>query len=378
VRLIPCRKIREGMELARDVVTGPPGTAPLLRTGVRLSERYARALPQAGIGSVWIEDDLGRDIDVVEPLTPETRAQVHRVTSDALDAARTALKQGAGLPEPVIASLAEAADALVGDLLEIPDAALTLEDLGTFDAYTHRHSVQVAVLGLLIARRAWSREGWTDYRGRRRYDRFGDRLRKLGIGLLVHDVGKLAVPPDVLNKPARLTDEEMDVMRTHPEAGVELLRAADLSPLTLSVIRDHHERPDGSGYPNRLQGRAIHEFARFAAVADVYDAVTSRRVYSGAVQPHVGVRIIRDGAGTQFCIDVVRHFRAVVVPYPFGHEIVLADGRRGVVAAVDPLDPDRPVVRVPEGRGITEVKADMTEPPAVLAADPGRRTRLPG
>ena len=71
MRLIPCRKIREGMELARDVVTGPPGTAPLLRTGVQLSERYAKALPQAGIGSVWIEDDLGRDIDVARsPRSP--------------------------------------------------------------------------------------------------------------------------------------------------------------------------------------------------------------------------------------------------------------------------------------------------------------------
>src|SRR3954451_523101 len=138
----------------------------------------------------------------------------------------------------------------------------------------------------------WMQDGWSDYRGQRRRDRVEQRLRKLGVGLLVHDVGKLAVPPEVLNKPARLTAEEMDVMRTHPEAGGELLRAADLSPLTVSVIRDHHERPDGSGYPNGLKGKAIHEFARFAAVADVYDAVTSKRVYSGAVPPHVGVGII--------------------------------------------------------------------------------------
>jgi HD-GYP domain-containing protein (c-di-GMP phosphodiesterase class II) len=366
MRLIPCRKIRGGMELARDVVTGPPGTAPLLRTGVILSDRYAKALPKAGIGSVWIEDDLGRDIDVVEPLTPETRAKVHKATGDALDAARASLRHGAGLPDSVLGALAEVADALVGDLLEIPEAALTLDDLSNFDTYTHRHSVQVAVLGLLLARRAWSKEGWTDYRGRRRYDRFGDRLRKLGIGLLVHDVGKLAVPPEVLNKPARLTDEEMDVMRSHPEAGVELLRAADLSPLTVTVIRDHHERPDGTGYPNRLQGKAIHEFARFAAVADVYDAVTSKRVYSGAVQPHVGVKIIRDGAGSQFCTDVVRHFRAVVMPYPVGHEIVTPDGRKGVVASVNPLEPDRPIVRLPQGRGTAEEQVDMTAPPAVL------------
>jgi HD-GYP domain-containing protein (c-di-GMP phosphodiesterase class II) len=158
----------------------------------------------------------------------------------------------------------------------------------------------------------------------------------------------------------------MEVMRSHPEAGVELLRAADLSPLTLAVIRDHHERPDGTGYPNRLRGNRIHEFARFAAVADVYDAVTSKRVYSGAVRPHVGVKIIRDGAGTQFCTDVVRHFRAVVMPYPVGHEVVTPDGRTGVVASVNPLDPDRPIVRLPAGRGTAEEQVDMTQPPSVL------------
>jgi hypothetical protein len=120
------------------------------------------------------------------------------------------------------------------------------------------------------------------------------------------------------------------------------------------VIRDHHVRPDGTGYPNGLKGDTIHEFARFAAVADVYDAVTSQRVYSSALQPHVGVKVIRAGAGTQFCTNVVRHFRAVVMPYPVGHEVVLPDGRTGVVAAVDPLDPDRPTVRVPEGRSVEE------------------------
>jgi hypothetical protein len=95
-------------------------------------------------------------------------------------------------------------------------------------------------------------------------------------------------------------------------------------------------------------------------------------VYSGAVQPHVGVKIIRDGAGTQFCTDVVRHFRAVVMPYPVGHEIVTPDGRKGVVASVNPLDPDRPIVRLPQGSGTAEEKVDMTAPPAVLA--PSQRT----
>jgi HD-GYP domain-containing protein (c-di-GMP phosphodiesterase class II) len=362
VRLISTRKIRDGVELARDVVAGPPGTAPLLRAGVRLSSRYIGLLTRSGIGSIWIEDDLGADIVINEPLTAETRGKVHRATGEALREANAALQLGAGMPGSVLDSLASVAEAMVGDLLDVPDAALVLEDLHSFDSYTHRHSVQVTVLGLLIARRMWSLDGWTDFRGQRRRDRIETRLRKLGLGLLIHDVGKLAVPPEILNKPGALTDAEMEVMRTHPEAGVELLRSADLSPLVLSVVRDHHERPDGSGYPGGHAGRQVQEFPRIAAVADVYDAVTSERIYKPAGPPNLGVRVIREGVGGQFCDDVVRHFRAIVMPYPIGHEIRLPDGRTGVVSAVDPATPEQPTVRVREGDRIDELTVDMAAP----------------
>jgi HD-GYP domain-containing protein (c-di-GMP phosphodiesterase class II) len=367
MRLISCSKIVDGVELARDVVVGPPGTAPLLRAGVRLTERYRTALPKAGIGSVWIEDELSDGIVVGEPLKPETRSRVHRATGDALSAATAALRSGSGMPHSVLDSLTGVAEAMVTDLIDCPDAAVALDDLSQFDSYTHRHSVQVTVLGLLIARRAWSTEGWVDFRGRRRRDRIEERLRKLGVGLLVHDVGKLAVPPEVLNKPGRLDAAELEVMRTHPAAGVELLRPADVSPLVVSVVRDHHERLDGMGYPEGLDGTRVQEFPRLAAVADVYDAVTSERVYKSAAPPHVGVRVIREGSGTQFCPNVVRHFRAVVFPYPVGHELTLPDGRVGVVAAVDAANPERPMVRVPGGAGIETVTVDMASAPVAVA-----------
>src|SRR3954452_6333432 len=360
VRLIPSRKIRDGVELARDIVAGPPGTAPLLRAGVRLSARYAELLPRAGVGSVWIEDDLGAEIDVVEPLSIETRAKVHKATGAAITAAAAALRSGSGMPSAIVESLNEVAGAMVDDLLDVPDAALALDDLSAFDDYTHRHSVQVTVLGLLIARRAWATDGWTDFRGRRRHDRLEERLRKLGLGLLVHDVGKLAVPPEILNKPGRLTDDEMTVMKTHAHAGVELLRPADLSPIAISVVRDHHERIDGSASPESMHGPQVQKFPPVAAVADVYDAVTSERVYRPAAQPHVGVRVIRDGTGTQFCPSIVRHFRAVVMPYPVGHEIRLPDGRAAVVAAVDIASPDIPTVRVMGAAGVEGFAGDMT------------------
>src|SRR3954454_3988506 len=264
MRLISCSKIEDGVELARDVVVGPPGTAPLLRAGVKLTERYRTALPKAGIGSVWIHDALGEGMAVAEPLKPETRTRVHRATGAAVSAAGDALRTGSGMPHAALESLSGGAEAMVADLIDCPDAAVALDDLSQFDSYTHRHSVQVTVLGLLLARRIWSTEGWVDFRGRRRRDRLDDRMRKLGVGLLVHDIGKLAVPPEVLNKPGRLDDEELAVMRIHPEAGVDLLRAADLSPLAASVVRDHHERIDGSGYPHGLVGAQVQDFPRIA------------------------------------------------------------------------------------------------------------------
>jgi HD-GYP domain-containing protein (c-di-GMP phosphodiesterase class II) len=285
---------------------------------------------------------------------------VHRATGEAISAAGSALRDGSGLSRTVMDSLADVAEGMVADLLACPDAAVALDDLSAFDSYTHRHSVQVTVLGLLIARRMWERDGWVDFRGRVRRDRIEDRLRKLGLGLLVHDVGKLAVPPEILNKPGRLSDDEMAVMRCHPHDGVELLRPADISPLAVSIVRDHHERLDATGYPAGIDAAKLGEFPRIAAVADVYDAVTSERVYKAAAPPHVGVEVIAAGAGTQFCPTVVSHFRALVFPYPVGHEIPLPDGRTGVVAGVDPEHPERPRVRVTgAGGAVDELTVDM-------------------
>src|SRR5205807_9683915 len=124
-------------------VVGPPGTAPLLRAGVKLSERYRTLLPKSGVGSVWIEDSLSEGIVVADPLRPETRARVHRATGEALFAAGRALHQGSGMAPGVLRSLSDVAEGMVSDLLSCPDAAVALDDLSQFDSYTHRHSVQV-------------------------------------------------------------------------------------------------------------------------------------------------------------------------------------------------------------------------------------------
>jgi HD-GYP domain-containing protein (c-di-GMP phosphodiesterase class II) len=176
-------------------------------------------------------------------------------------------------------------------------------------------------------------------------------MAEMAMGLLIHDIGKIAIPEAVLNKPDALTAEEWELIRTHPSAGASLLPADKVSALTICIVRDHHERWDGLGYEQGREREQSHQFARIAAVADVYDAVTADRPYKRANPPHIGVKVIREGAGNQFDPDVVAHFLRIAMPYPVGHAVTLPDGSTGVVARVDPTNPERPVIRRRDGDG---------------------------
>jgi HD-GYP domain-containing protein (c-di-GMP phosphodiesterase class II) len=128
----------------------------------------------------------------------------------------------------------------------------------------------------------------------------------------------------------------------------------DISFLVKAVVRHHHERWDGRGYPDGLAGEKIHQFARIASVADVYDAVTSERSYKSAAPPHIGTSVIERGIGSAFDPEVAAVFAKVVVPFPPGYEVSLADGRRAVVVDVDLEAPYQPHVRVRNDDGTIE------------------------
>jgi HD-GYP domain-containing protein (c-di-GMP phosphodiesterase class II) len=346
-----------GHTLARDLPPTGPGRIPLLRRGTPITPRFARSLHEHGIHAVWVEDGFSDDILPDELLPEPVRAETAAKVAGALDEARAAIGERQALGHDLLTELQDAVALIAASITDSPDAALFLGDLAAADQYTHRHSVNVTALGLLIARVYWRTEGWVDYMGRRRWDRIDERLAKFGMGLLLHDIGKMVVPAEVLNKPGRLDPEEWALMQSHPDAGVALLDSATISPLVHSVVRDHHERVDGSGYPRGLSGDRLGEFPRIAAVADVYDAITSRRPYAPAEPPHVGVRVIAGGAGAAFDPAVVRVFRRLVMPFPVGTEVTLPDGRIGVVSEVDPDRPYEPVVRTETG----DVRPDLGE-----------------
>jgi HD-GYP domain-containing protein (c-di-GMP phosphodiesterase class II) len=371
MRLVSCSRLRPGTHVARDVRPGIAGTAPLVLAGTRLTATMCRRLAEMNIAAVWVDDELGAGIEPLEPLSEETRGAAEREVTATLAHARDALAGGQQLSPGDVRRLRDVAGAIAREVAALPEAVFALSEMRSADAYTHEHSVRVTTLGLLLAARHWKRNGWIDHRRRRRFDGIPQRMTQLGFGLLVHDIGKLALPQEVLDKPGRLDPREWDLVKEHPELGAAMLNHTTTSMLAISVVRFHHERWDGRGYPRGLPGPRISELARIAAVADVYDAVRSQRPYKPARPPHVGFEVVLEGSGTAFDPAIVDTFRGLVMPYPAGHEIDLPDGTRAVVVSVDPIRPYRPRVRIQDAdEAVRELEVDLTPRGVSEAAEP--------
>jgi HD-GYP domain-containing protein (c-di-GMP phosphodiesterase class II) len=319
---------------------------------VTLTERFVDHLDRAGIQAVWVEDELSHGIDPVPVLSAQTRALATRVLRALHAEAREAVAHGRVLDPESTDEVSSVVDAILEEIEAHGETSVVLADLCAASAYDVQHSIDVCALGLLIGRRLIAEHGWLDYKGDRHDDRHEERLFRLGMGLVLHDIGKLAIPGAILRRPGRLTEEEWELVKTHPKAGGKLVRDTGVwDPLVQASILRHHERWDGSGYPDGKAGTEIHEMARIAAVADVFDAITSERVFAAARPAHVGVETVLAGAGTQFDPVICDVFARRVAPFPPGIDVALADGRRAIVVSVPQYQLDRPVLRVISGAG---------------------------
>jgi HD-GYP domain-containing protein (c-di-GMP phosphodiesterase class II) len=351
MRLVSLSNLQEDARLARDIVSGRDG-GPLLRAGVSLSARFIEHLHKAGIQAVWIDDELGRGIDPVPVISPQTRGLATRALSGVHEEARRAVAAGRGLDPEATDDLSDVVDAILQEIEEHDANAVVLADLCGASAYTVQHSIDMTALGLLVGRRLITEHGWLDYKGERQDDRVEERLFRLGMGLLLADIGKLAIPDSILGKPGKLTEEEWEIVKAHPKAGVKLIRDAGAwCPLVQGCVLRHHERWNGTGYPEGKAGTEVHEMARIAAVADVFDAISSERPFAPAKPTHVAVQTILAGAGTQFDPVICEVFSRRVAPFPAGVEVELSDARRAIVVSVPELELDRPVLRVISGPG---------------------------
>ena len=222
-------------------------------------------------------------------------------------------------------------ESIIEQLLSRREIVLTLSQLRSIDDYTYEHSVNVSVLSLIV--------GIDMSLGK-------ESLDNLGTGAMLHDIGKAVIPDSVLKKPSKLTGSEFGEIKKHTEYGYEILSKINLPEEAACIALHHHEKYDGSGYPMKLKGDEIPLFSRIVAIADVYDAISSDRVYKRKFSPDKVYRQIAQLGGTHFDPGIMEKFVSHLALYPNGSGVILNTNHKGIVISQNKLLPQSPVVRI--------------------------------
>jgi len=205
-----------------------------------------------------------------------------------------------------------------------PHAMLALSMLKDYDNYTFTHSVNVSVLALAIGRACQLSE---------------EQLKTLGLGGLLHDLGKLRVDVNIITKPGRLTDSEFDEIKEHPGYGAEIIKEMEgVTDEVMQIVHGHHLRYDRTGYPSNVPGEVISPLVEMTAIADAYDAMTTLRSYQRPFTPRKAIARLKDVRGSSLHPDYVTHFIESLGPYPVGSLVRLDSNEIGLVTKVEPKD----------------------------------------
>ena len=344
--VIPVNQLRPGMYVI--AIASQTGAMEIAQTGLVTNRQQVDALIWRGVLTVRV--DLARSklpgIEQVVSPSPSHSAgsarpagsgegrelKIRRLYQEARELQGKFIRHlKAG--EPIdITPLAAVAEEMVDTMFTHGDAMLCLARIRAKDAYLMEHSMNVAILLANFGR----------YLGLER-----SVLKELTLGGLLHDVGKIMTPDEVLNKPGKLTDEEFGVMRQHVVHSYDILsNTAGITPTMLEVAANHHERLDGTGYPQRLKGDQLSLYTRMSGIVDVYDAVTADRVYKQGMQPTQAFRILLKGIDQHFDAELVTKFIKCMGVYPVGTLVQLSNQRLAVVMQRNEQQPLKPVVKV--------------------------------
>jgi putative nucleotidyltransferase with HDIG domain len=219
---------------------------------------------------------------------------------------------------------------MVDEAIANPAAALWLTNLETKHEYTASHCLNVCILSIVFGMHVGLSK---------------DSIIELALGALLHDIGKMRTPVSILDKPGLLTEDEFDIVKKHPVDGFNILRKhKDVSEKCLEIVQLHHERISGQGYPFGLKGEEIPVHVRIVAIADVYDDITSNRVYHEGIPAHTGLNMMFHWAPRDFGEDMMQEFIRCIGIYPIGSLVELNKGILGIVMSTNPASRLRPIV----------------------------------
>jgi HD-GYP domain-containing protein (c-di-GMP phosphodiesterase class II) len=358
LKKIPVRQLEQGMYIQK--LCGSWMEHPFWRTSFKLKDAAdLQRIRESGVAEVWIDVSRGSDVaaggrtEEEVAVEAEQRLGAAAVQADSPEESVPIGGETARASRIIMASraavvsmfnearLGKAVDAngarpmveeIAGSVRRNRSALISLARLKRADDYTYMHSVAVCALMISLARQLGLDEA---------------EVREAGLAGLVHDIGKIAIPGHILNKPGKLDDAEFSVVRNHPVAGHAFLLGGSATPaMALDVCLHHHEKMDGSGYPHRLPGEKISLHARMGAVCDVYDAITSDRPYKKGWDPAHALRNMAEWSKGHFDEAVFQSFVKSVGIYPVGSLVRLQSGRVGVIVEQSGRSLLTPKVRV--------------------------------
>lgn len=320
-------------------VTGDEALGLMLAVAAMAGKGEAQAkltFPHIRIGRISAEER--RDDGVASDM-----AAIRRLYANAVHAAEDVWVSAETEGKPDLPTALQTIEGLAEAVTNNRTAVVALTAMRSYDNYTFTHMVNVAILTMGQARTLGIE---------------GKLLREFGLSALMHDIGKVRTPKEILNKPERLTDAEFQIMRRHVVDGAEILRQTPDMPVLAPVVAfEHHLRMDGTGYPNGVRRSALNLGTMLCSISDVYDAMRSQRGYQEAFPTDRILNVLRQSERAQFDQHLVRRFVQLLGIYPPGNLVKLTTGETAVVLQVHAPDPHRPRVRIITAPDGTKLKS---------------------
>lgn len=303
---MPISELKPGMKLAKDIMLDDGRL--LLLTGFTVKPLYIRKLEAFSIGEVYVEEGPYNTIDEFE------EERIYAQAAATVKKVFTLVRKNETADLSVVRITVEE---ILNKVIENETVMLQLTGIKDIDNYTYMHSVDVCIYSIIMGKKLG-------------YGK--DPLISLGLGAILHDIGKCRIPVFILQKPDKLTDEEFSNMKLHTLYGYEIIKNTYcLNTRIANIAFQHHEKWDGSGYPMGISLDMIDPLARIVALADVYDALTSDRAYKKKVLPHVAADYIKRNSGVLFDPFMVDIFINSITVYTEGTLVLLNSGELGSV-----------------------------------------------